>query len=154
MGKKLLHYDEELFYLLSILNVPNKKWKTKSTIIIYRVTSCENSRSLYADSCWFWQCLNFHCRYQGSILWICQVEIHTTTYRTSWYGRLRWNQPSHISVCYFVSQVEAVLNSRPLCCCRDGEQDDVALTPDHFLTEDHLLIPSFSPTSTSWFSSR
>ncbi len=43
------------------------------------------------------------------------------------------------------NQIEAVLNSRPLCSHRDGEQEQVILTPGHFLTGDHLLVPSSSP---------
>lgn len=46
------------------------------------------------------------------------------------------------------TEIEAILNSRPLCFRRDGDQEDAVLTPGHFLTGGHLLVPELELEST------
>lgn len=43
--------------------------------------------------------------------------------------------------CSLFTEIEGILNSRPLCTRRVGEQDEI-ITPGHFLTGDHILLPS------------
>lgn len=46
------------------------------------------------------------------------------------------------------TEIQAILNSTPLCFLHDGDQEDAVLTPGHFLTGGHLLVPELELEST------